>query len=427
MGFPIVPGLPLLLVLLTLLVQINLSRVGGLVPRSRDREKRESQCPQGKYPHTHNNSICCTKCHKGTYRYKDCPGPGLDTDCRECAHGTYTASENYLTQCLSCSRCRTEMDQVEISSCRVDQDTVCGCKKEQYRKYWNLTLFRCLNCSSCLNGTVQVPCSERQDTICSCDAGFFLNNKNKCMDCAYCKNMECMKLCVPREYVSTPPASDTTVLLPLVIIFGLCLLSVLFSVLICRFPRWKPKLQAILCPEAISTKEEVASPHREFSSPTTFPTSPSCPTPFKPGDTSKPKEMVSYHQKMCLLQEDLARNPTSTFHNCEGSTYMQSQADPAMLYAVMDCVPPLRWKEFVRRLGLSEHAIERLELQNGRCLREAHYSMLAAWLQSRPRREATLDLLGQVLCDMDLRGCLEEIKATLRGPASLSPETHLLR
>lgn len=98
-----------------------------------------------------------------------------------------------------------------------------------------------------------------------------------------------------------------------------------------------------------------------------------------------------------------------------------------MLYAVVDGVPPSRWKEFVRRLGLSEHEIERLELQNGRCLREAHYSMLAVWRQRTPRKEATLELLGHVLRDMDLQGCLEDIEATLCGPASLSPLTHLSR
>lgn len=42
----------------------------------------------------------------GTYLYNDCPGPGLDTDCRVCASGTYTALENHLRRCLSCSRCR---------------------------------------------------------------------------------------------------------------------------------------------------------------------------------------------------------------------------------------------------------------------------------------------------------------------------------
>lgn len=42
----------------------------------------------------------------GTYLYNDCPAPGRDTDCRECENGTYTAFENFLRQCLSCSKCR---------------------------------------------------------------------------------------------------------------------------------------------------------------------------------------------------------------------------------------------------------------------------------------------------------------------------------
>lgn len=96
-------------------------------------------------------------------------------------------------------------------------------------------------------------------------------------------------------------------------------------------------------------------------------------------------------------------------------------ADPATLYAVVDGVPPSRWKEFVRRLGLSEHEIERLELQNGRCLREAQYSMLATWRQRTPHQEATLELLGLVLRDMDLLGCLEDIEEALRSPVSLMP------
>lgn len=243
MGHPAVPGL-LPLVLLILVAEINPSGVSALVPHSRDREKRESQCPQGKYPHSHNNSICCTKCHKGTYLYNDCPGPGLDTDCRECENGTYTASENHLRQCLSCSKCRKEMNQVEISSCTVDQDTVCGCRKGQYRKYHSDTLFQCTQCSPCLNGTVQVSCSEKQNTVCSCHAGFFMKD-NKCTSCAYCeKNMECMNACpITGEIMQIPPDPATTVLLSLVIIFGVCLLFVFFMALICRSPLWKTKLQ----------------------------------------------------------------------------------------------------------------------------------------------------------------------------------------
>ncbi|KAM5332957.1 tumor necrosis factor receptor superfamily member 1A isoform 2-T2 [Glossophaga mutica] len=407
MGRPTVPGLLLPLVLLTL-VEINPSGVSALVLHSRDREKRESQCPQGKYPHSRNSSICCTKCHKGTYLYNDCPGPGLDTDCRECENGTYTASENHLRQCLSCSKCRKEMKQVEISSCTVDQDTVCGCRKEQYRKYWSETLFQCVNCSSCLNGTVQVSCSEKQDTICSCHAGFFVRD-NKCISCAYCEeNMECTNSCpITHKTMQTPPDPATTVLLSLVIIFGVCLLFVFFMGLICRFPRLKTKLHFIrnLCGNKLPVKEDSS----------------------KPRSSSGSQEMALSRQENGPFLKANPVNPNPDDQKRVGSTYTQRPDDPAMLYAVVDCVPPLRWKEFMRRLGLGEHEIERLELQNGRCLREAHYSMLAAWCKRTPRREARLALLGRVLSDMHLRSCLEEIEENLRGLASHSQEHHFLR
>lgn len=99
---------------------------------------------------------------------------------------------------------------------------------------------------------------------------------------------------------------------------------------------------------------------------------------------------------------------------------MSPAADPVTLYAVVDGVPPTRWKEFMRLMGLSEHEIERLELQNGRCLREAQYSMLEAWRRRTPRNEATLDVVSLVLSKMDLHGCLENIQEALRSPASSS-------
>ncbi|KAM4838474.1 tumor necrosis factor receptor superfamily member 1A [Urocitellus parryii] len=437
MGLPIVPGLLLPLVFLNVLVGIHPSGVIGLVAPLMDREKRDSLCPQGKYNHPQNHSICCTKCHKGTYLYNDCPGPGLDTDCRECENGTFTASENHLRQCLSCSMCRKELSQVELSPCTVNQDTVCGCKKNQFRQYFSGKRFRCMTCSLCLNGTVHIPCQESQNTVCNCHSGFF-PKENECVSCSECKNTpDCMNSCPPlSENVQNPLDSGTTVLLPLVILFGLCLFSLLLIGLMCRYPRWKSKLYSIVCGKPTPIKEGelegIPTKHQDSgSSPFLSPTQPSCPTDWSNFRAVSPlREVTATHQGADpILTMPVTSTPIITqVQKWEDTAGMQRpDADPATLYAVVDGVPPSRWKELVRRLGLGEHEIERLELQNGRCLREAHYSMLAAWRQRTPRHKATLDLLGQVLRDMDLLGCLEDIEEALRSSSSFSPTPSLLR
>ncbi|XP_023417933.1 tumor necrosis factor receptor superfamily member 1A isoform X2 [Cavia porcellus] len=462
-------------VLLALLVWIHSSGVIGLVPPFGDREKRDSLCPQGKYSHPKNNSICCTKCHKGTYLYNDCLGPGLDTDCRECENGTFTSSENYHRKCFSCSRCREELFQVELSSCTVDRDTVCGCGENQFRDYFSSKHFQCLNCSLCLNGTVIIPCQERQNTVCTCHTGFFPKG-SECVSCSKCKqDSECTKVCPRPDPVIKPPQDSdlllppgTTVLLPLVIFLGLCLLSIFFIILMCRYPRWKPKLYSIVCGksapvkegelEGISTKPLTTT--KDFTSVPSSSLTPSSPlTPrvwsdfrdaapysvvappsvgpepvFSLANTSEPIHTAARKRQdgagaqvldgECGRWQAQSRPGEAAVGDSPASSLA---AEPTTLYAVVDGVPPTRWKEFMRRLGLSEHEIERLELQNPRCLREAHYSMLSAWRQRTPRREATLDLLGRVLRDMDLQGCLEDILESLQGPASLLPAPHLPR
>lgn len=440
MGLPAVPGPLLPQVLLALLLGIHSSGVIGLVPSFGDREKRDSPCPQGKYSHPQNSSICCTKCHKGTYLHNDCLGPGLDTDCRVCASGTFTSTENHSPVCLTCSSCREELLQVELSPCTVDRDTVCGCRKNQFRNYYGETHFSCTNCSPCLNGTITIPCQERQNTVCTCYTGFFPRG-SKCLSCSECKEeSECSKSC-PSSVIRPPKDSGTTVLLPLVILLGLCLLSLLFIVLMCRYPRWKPKLYSIVCGKSAPVKEgelQGITITKPLTSTPCFSPSPGC----RLASTSTPPDWPDFTDAGPRLlgtepvfSSGLTAAPVPTAghkrEDCAPAQVTGGQGglwrpvavdEPATLYAVVDGVPPSRWKEFMRRLGLGEHEIERLELQNGRCLREAQYCMLAAWRQRTPPREATLDLLGRVLRDMDLLGCLEDIQEALsRRPCELRP------
>ncbi|XP_042529215.1 tumor necrosis factor receptor superfamily member 1A, partial [Dipodomys spectabilis] len=451
-------------VLLALLVGIHLSIVSGLVLPLEGRGKRDSLCPPGKYVHPQNSSICCTMCHKGTYLFKDCPRPGIETECRVCEKGSFTAFENHQRECHGCSQCRLELNQVELSPCTVDRDTECGCGKNQFRYYLGAKPFECRACSLCLNGSVIFPCQESQDTVCSCHVGFF-PRKSECVPCSDCKERhECTKLCLPpsQETVSSHQDSGATVLLPLVIFLALCLAGSFFLTLLCRRPRWKSKFHSILCGtpvpvkegelEGMNTKPPASAPAVCVTpnfSPPSGPPFPSSPNPtFPPSDRSwagwPPKEGAPPHLRAELLLPSpplpttplqatpLPATPTQTTPlpaTPTQATPLPAAAarrgdppgpdDPAVLYAVVDGVPPSRWKELVRRLGLSEHQIELLELQHGRCLREAHYSMLEAWRMRAPRPAALLDLLAGPLDAMDLRGCLENIRETLRAQGRL--------
>ncbi|OWK04016.1 TNFRSF1A [Cervus elaphus hippelaphus] len=242
---------------------------------------------------------------------------------------------------------------------------------------------------------------------------------------------------------------STTVLLPLVIVFGLCLASFASVVLACRYQRWKPKLYSIICGQSTLVKEgepELLAPAPGFNPTTTIcfnstpSSSPVSIPPYIPCDRSSFRVVTSPSSEMApphLKAGPILPGPPASTHLCTpvqkweasapSAPDQLADADPATLYAVVDGVPPSRWKELVRRLGLSEHEIERLEMENGRHLREAQYSMLAAWRQRTPRREATLELLGRVLRDMDLLGCLENIEEALGGPARLASEPRLLR
>ncbi|XP_072509824.1 tumor necrosis factor receptor superfamily member 1A isoform X2 [Notamacropus eugenii] len=412
------------------MVGLYLPVAPGMSTHKRHQEKRDIECPQGKYKHPTNESICCLKCHKGTYLEEDCGGPDLAPNCKTCEKGTYTEIENYLSRCHSCSICRKEMGQIEKKNCTVSRNTVCGCGENQYQQRQGREdngLFRCVNCNPCLNGTIQHPCQEKQDAVCICNTDFFWDD-NKCISCSECvPGKKCSVVCPSRSIQE----ESGSVLMPLVIFLGFCCLSLIFIVFFCHYPRWRSKLYVIVCGrQSAPVKEEenerplVTPPTLNFtpSSPQTLPSPP--PPTYAPVSTpalpsSNWSTVYNVQPIVTLAPPHQRAEPfipgAQMPSDCVTSDVTALRLDkPAKLYVVVDEVPPSRWKEFIRRLGLGEHYIEFLEMQNPRCLREAHYSMLAAWQKGVPQHQATLEVLAQVLTDMGLDGCLQNIKETLK-------------
>ncbi|POI21793.1 hypothetical protein CIB84_014460, partial [Bambusicola thoracicus] len=88
-----------------------------------------------------------------TYKSKDCEWSGQAPVCLPCPNGTFTAVDNIMEKCFQCTRCRTELQQIEKTPCTLKQDTVCGCRKNQYQ-FGEADFFECKNCSPCANGII---------------------------------------------------------------------------------------------------------------------------------------------------------------------------------------------------------------------------------------------------------------------------------
>ncbi|NXJ11804.1 TNR1A factor, partial [Odontophorus gujanensis] len=166
------------------------------------REKRQVQCLLGQYVHP-KGTHCCMRCHAGTYKSKDCEQADQAPVCLPCPNGTFTAVDNIMEKCFQCTRCRTELQQIAVSPCTLKQDTVCGCRKNQYQ-IGQADLFQCKNCSPCVNGII-ANCSKDRDTICRCKPMFFLTLNNVCKHCNSCVGEECLQCNSP---VTTSPNSS---------------------------------------------------------------------------------------------------------------------------------------------------------------------------------------------------------------------------
>ncbi|NXE21163.1 TNR1A factor, partial [Ardeotis kori] len=368
------------------------------------REKRQMQCQLGQYLHPR-GTHCCMRCHAGTYKAKDCDRPGQAPVCLPCANGTFTAVDNTMSNCFQCTHCRTEFQQIVETPCTPKQDTVCGCRKNQYQ-IGLLDLFHCRNCSSCANGII-ASCSKNRDAICRCKPGFFLTLSNVCKPCNSCIEEECLQCHSPMTTSPNSPGLNGSLVLGIIVaIFGV--ISVLYIV-----NKVVKLVQENGIPSCFSscvslpqrTKEPVSEVEVKINEISILLPEPQKETELSVNATPPPAPLLQSSHEL----PDCVRPARKT----------QLPDNPAILYTVVDHVPPSRWKEFVRRLGLSDCVLERIEMEHRR-LRDGQYEMLRLW-KLQMGHAATVEHISCVLNQMELSGCSEAIQEALLNQDSTQP------
>ncbi|NWV76783.1 TNR1A factor, partial [Dasyornis broadbenti] len=368
------------------------------------REKKQMHCQLGQYLHPR-KTHCCMRCHAGTYKAKDCDRPDQATVCLPCADGTFTAVDNTISKCLQCTKCRTELQQIVETPCTPQQDTVCGCQKNQYQVDSESEFFQCRNCSSCAEGII-ASCSKNKDAICRCKPQFFLSRNNICKPCNSCTGEECLHCHSPVTASPTSSGLNGNLILGiLVAIFGvLSILCIAHKIgkLVQKNRIASSFYACVSLPQ--TTKESVSEVEEKINEISIH-------LPESQKETELPVNAIPSAPLLQSSHElpDCVRPARKT----------QLPDNPAILYTVVDQVPPSRWKEFVRRLGLSDHDLERIELEHRR-LRDAQYEMLRLW-KLQMGRAATVEHISCVLNQMELSGCSDAIQEALLNQNSPQP------
>ncbi|NWU33285.1 TNR1A factor, partial [Hylia prasina] len=369
------------------------------------REKKQMHCQLGQYLHPR-KTHCCMRCHAGTYKAKDCDGPDQATVCLPCASGTFTAVDNTMSKCFRCTRCRTDLQQVVETPCTPQQDTVCGCQKNQYQTDSESEFFQCRNCSLCADGII-ASCSKNKDAICRCKPQFFLSRSNVCKPCSRCTGEDCLRC--PSPVATSPTSSGLNGNLTLgtfVAVFGvisiLCIAHRVGKVVQKNRIVSSSYSCASLPQTTKETVSEVEDKRNEIST-LLLESQKETELPVNAILSSPPLPQSSHELPDCVRPAGKTQLPDT----------------PAILYTVVDHVPPSRWKEFVRRLGLSDCDLERIELEHRR-LRDAQYEMLRLW-KLQMGCAATVERISCVLNHMELSGCSDAVQEALLNQNSPQP------
>ncbi|XP_078507704.1 tumor necrosis factor receptor superfamily member 1A [Lissotriton helveticus] len=365
------------------------------------RLRRDVTCQEDEYKHP-SGAFCCKMCLAGFRKVSNCKGEGQVTSCRRCEQGSYTEVPNYVSKCMLCDACRRGLGQIEISPCTTSKKTVCGCPGGEFQAQVGSD-FQCKPCKECTNGKTLKICEGFHDTICQCNSGFFHDIEQTCRPCNECRSDECRDQCPLAIPIEKPvPRGTPPLLIALTAVFGGCLVLVGIWIVWKFYYRSSSTFYNPVSPQSSPIDGGTSQMETGLTKSTYL--------PGQPVQCSDPEVLL--HVTAPCTSPMVSQLPDCV--SDAGRT--QLPEDPRVLYAVVDTVPPRRWKEFVRRLGLSDHDIELIEMQNRDC-REGHYEMLQKWRCRTGVAGSTVEVISRVLREMDLSGCSEAIQDALHPQA----------
>ncbi|KAM4033544.1 tumor necrosis factor receptor superfamily member 1A [Anomaloglossus baeobatrachus] len=367
----------------------------GFTTRSAHRHKRSERsnetvtCKDDEY-RPKNANYCCNKCLAGYRVIENCLGKGMKTECAPCQPGRYRKSPNPSKSCSPCNSCLSDFGQIPTQSCTTKNDTVCGCPAGQYKSDDDRK-FTCLPCTVCKNGTERYQCTADRNTVCHCHLHFYLDSTGECRSCDECNHEDCAPHC--QLLVTKPEESNMTS----VIFAGGLGVVCLALVAVLVFKNRKKFSSAFQKKSSLTITEE--SGVGQLRDPLMEPMNKSN---YLPGHTISVEEDAPQQQNEAL-------NSTLPLPDITLQTTTPCLYSPENLYKIIEFIPYGRWREFVRRLGVSNHVIDTSE-QDYRHCKDAQYAMLSFWVQNVGSSRESKDSMFKVLREMNLGGCIERIE-----------------
>ncbi|XP_040291527.1 tumor necrosis factor receptor superfamily member 1A [Bufo bufo] len=344
---------------------------------------------------------CCNKCLAGFMLDAECSAEGMKSKCEPCEKDSYRKSPSSSKFCVPCTDCLTQFGQITLQSCTRINDTVCGCPAGYYKSSSDRK-FTCLKCSECENGKPHYQCTADRNAVCICYANFFLDSYGNCRPCKECNRTDhCVNHCPPEPEESKKPKESNAVTVVLACAMGAVFLALVITVV-------------------VTTRKKLVSAFQKKSPLPTInvPGSGQLSTPLMKSSSSTgkldslPGHAGYFVEESGLQQQNNAQNSGLPLPDITLQTQTPSLNTTQVLYKIIECVPVGRWREFIRRLGVSNHVIETSE-QDNRHFKDAQYAMLSFWVENEGTSAAARDSLFKVLREMNLGGVVEKIEESL--------------